>query len=138
MILGKHTQRRGLTDKQRIRVRQAFVFTSVIMCTRPFVGRAGNFYLHIYPIPANLTDNDIYRLFSEFGPIRHLEAHRASLQSEELDGHCFIGYGELRHAVHAMQFSRGHGNFRFEMNNFLEFWKIGEIINQKESEKLQI
>ena len=85
------------------------------MCIRPFFGRAGNFYLHVCPIPANLTDNEIYNLFSEFGPIRHLEAHIIFLRDEEVDGHCYIGYGQMSHAIHAMQYSRGRGNYRFKM-----------------------
>ena len=85
------------------------------MCLRPFVGRAGNFYVRVSPIPDNLSDNEIYNLFAEFGPINHLEAHRTFVRGEEVDGHCFIGNGQLAHAVHAMQFSRGRGNYRFDM-----------------------
>ena len=84
------------------------------MCNRPFVGKEENFYLQAYPIAAELSDGDIHELFSVFGQIQHLEVHRVFIRDKAVDGHCFIGFGELAHAVKALQFGKNRGKFRFE------------------------
>ena len=94
------------------------------MCNRSFVGKEENFYLQAYPIPSDLSDSDIRELFSVFGQIKHLEVHRVFIRDEEVDGHCFIGFGELAHAVKALHFGKNRGKFRFETELILDEFSI--------------
>ena len=84
------------------------------MCSRPFSGNEENFYLYVHPTPAVLSDSDIREIFSVFGQIRHIDLHRVFIRDEAVDGHCFIGFGDLEHAIKALEFGKIRGKFRFE------------------------
>ena len=84
------------------------------MCSRPFRGDEKNFYLYVYPTPADLSDSDIRQIFSVYGQIKRIELHRVFIRDEAVDGHCFIEFGNLEDAIKALKFGKTRGKFRFE------------------------
>ena len=83
------------------------------MCSRPFSGDEKNFYLYVYPTPADLSDSDIRQIFSVYGQIKRIELHRVFIRDEAVDGHCFIEFEESDSALKALEFEK-IGNLRLK------------------------
>ena len=76
------------------------------MCSRPFSGDEKNFYLYVYPTPADLSDSDIRQIFSVYGQIKRIELHRVFIRDEAVDGHCFIEFEDSDSALKALEFEK--------------------------------
>ena len=83
------------------------------MCSRPFSGDENNFYLYVYPTPADLLDSDIREIFSVYGRIRRIDLHRVFIRDEAVDGHCFIEFEKSEDALKALKFEK-KGKLRFK------------------------
>ena len=93
------------------------------MCDKPLEERKGIFYINVWSLPQWISDEEIIRLFSRFGPIEHFEVH-GNCKGKVTGDHCYVEYGQLPQAIRALDAGRFHGGYQFNIAHTWEQFSI--------------